>query len=141
MPRHATSRHATSRHFSSRHATSRYSTSCHATSRHATSHLTSHLTSSATSRVTSEVTSHDVRRGNWSKSCWSTGATPRSSPGSAGSRVHRCGGFRHRSRVHEQNNSKVSNGLIRYVKQTEILTHATHVNGPRVFGQSHQVFR
>ena len=32
-------------------------------------------------------------------------------------------------RIHEQKNSKVSNGWIRYVKQTEILTHATHVNG------------
>ena len=34
-----------------------------------------------------------------------------------------------RPRIHEQKNSKVSNGLIRYVKQTEILTHATYVNG------------
>ena len=34
-----------------------------------------------------------------------------------------------RPRIHEQKNSKISNGLIRYVKQTEILTHATHVNG------------
>ena len=32
-------------------------------------------------------------------------------------------------RIHEQKNSKVSNGLSRYVKQTEILTDATHVNG------------
>ena len=31
--------------------------------------------------------------------------------------------------IHEQKNSKVSNGYIRYVKQTEILTHAAHVNG------------
>ena len=35
----------------------------------------------------------------------------------------------HRLRIHEQQNSKVSNGKIRYVKQTEILTRATHVNG------------
>ena len=35
----------------------------------------------------------------------------------------------HRPRIHEQKISKVSNRYIRYVKQTEILTHATHVNG------------
>ena len=34
-----------------------------------------------------------------------------------------------RARIHEQTNSKVSNGQIRYVKQTEILAHATHVDG------------
>ena len=32
-------------------------------------------------------------------------------------------------RIHEQKNSNVPNGQIRYVKQTETSTHATHVNG------------
>ena len=35
----------------------------------------------------------------------------------------------HGPRIHEQKNSKVSNRYIRYVKQTEIWTLATHVNG------------
>ena len=37
--------------------------------------------------------------------------------------------IRLRPRIHEQKNSKVSNRQIRYAKQTEILTHATRVNG------------
>ena len=47
------------------------------------------------------------------------------------------------SRIHEQKNSKVSNGSIRYVKHTEIFTHATHVNGwfPAVYmNEMSQIF-
>ena len=38
-------------------------------------------------------------------------------------------GCTYRPRIHEQKNSKVLNGSIRYEKQTKVLTHATHVNG------------
>ena len=38
----------------------------------------------------------------------------------------------HRFRIHEQKNSKVLNGQIRYDKQTEVLTHATHVGTSRL---------